>query len=151
MKKRRTRRPPTASLAKIFVIANQPAGWCGKPYSPRTALPHGEDGFPRRCAPRNDSFYENAVPGGGAEPPPLRIRYIFPVGRHRCGPPARHAPHSQRRGTLAPPYRHFIEFVGVGVPTTRTHRTPISLRRAGCPHPAADTRRTRQSPVIARA
>ena len=169
MKKRRTRRSPTASLAKIFVIANQPAGWCGNPYSPCTALPHGEDGFPRRCAPRNDSFYENhpAMRRGGVLPRPPDMLSNSENGRGRAAAPthtlyfpcraapvcaaARHAPHSQRRGTLAPPYRHFIEFVGVSVPTTRTHRTPISLRRAGCPHPAADTRRTRQSPVIARA
>ena len=81
--------PPTAPLAKISVIANQPAGWCGKPYSPRTALPHGEDGFPRRCAPRNDSFYENhpAMRRGGVLPRPPDMLPNSENGRGRAAAP----------------------------------------------------------------
>ncbi len=100
--------------------------------------------------PRPPDMLPNSENGRGRAAAPTHTLY-FPCRAAPVCAAARHAPHSQRRGTLAPPYRHFIEFVGVGVPTTRTHRTPISLRRAGCPHPAADTRRTRQRPVIARA
>ena len=52
---------------------------------------------------------------------------------------ADHAPHPRRRGTLAPPYRRFINSVGDGVldvpfaphPVSRTRRAGVILLR--CP------------------
>ena len=61
---------------KILVIANRCAHRCGNPYPVPCAAPspHRENGFPRRCAPRNDIFMKMRCPWtGGAEPPPLRL------------------------------------------------------------------------------
>ena len=60
---------------------------------PRTAPSlHGGNGFPRRCAPRNDSFMKMRRPWtGGAEPPPdmhrtsNKILVIANRCAHRCG------------------------------------------------------------------
>ena len=52
-------------------------------------LPHGGNGFPRRCAPRNDIFHGDhlALRRGGAERRPYAHFISFSVGRHPCVPP----------------------------------------------------------------
>ena len=103
-------------------------------------LPHGGNGFPRRCAPRNDIFHGDhlALRRGGAERRPYAHFISFSVGRHPCVPPldtlcilsgGAHWP----RPTDILPTPH---------PMSRT-------RRAGCPHPAVDTHHIPQKPVIA--
>ena len=93
---------------KILVIANRCAHRCGNPYPVPCAAPspHRENGFPRRCAPRNDIFMKMRCPWtGGAEPPPLRMFCKFLCRAAPMCAAARQALHLQRRGTLAPPYR----------------------------------------------
>ena len=99
------------------------------------------NGFPRRCAPRNDILTKIILPCVGAGFYPARSAApsrLSPVGRRPCVPPldtlcilsgGAHWP--RPTGVLPTPH-----------PMSRT-------RRAGCPHPAADMHRIPKKPVIA--
>ena len=67
---------PARTAPPKNVIANRRARRCGNPYPP---APHflscGENGFPRRFAPRNDDFMD------------MHRTFISSVGRHPCVPP----------------------------------------------------------------
>ena len=92
---------------KFPVIANQRAHRCGNPHPPRTAPSlHGGNGFPRRCAPRNDSFMKMRRPWtGGAEPPPLRMFCKFLCRAAPMCAAARHASHLQQNPCHCEPVR----------------------------------------------
>ena len=68
--------PPTPAALSKNVIANRRARRCGNPYPPAPhVLSCGENGFPRRFAPRNDDFMD------------MHRTFISSVGRHPCVPP----------------------------------------------------------------
>ena len=74
---------------------------------PRTAPSlHGGNGFPRRCAPRNDIFMKMRCPWtGGAEPPPLRMFCKFLCRAAPMCAAARHASHPQQNPCHCEPVR----------------------------------------------
>ena len=60
---------------------------------------------------------------GGVLPRPMRRTSCYaPVGRHPCVPPPTTAA-PLTAGYMAPPYRYFTDFVGVGVPDDPPART----------------------------
>ena len=100
------------------------------------------NGFPRRCAPRNDIFHGDhlALRRDGAEPP-LRTLYKFLCRAAPMCAAARHALHPQRRGTLAPPYRRFTNSVGddAHIVPNASHQQPCARRGRRPRRPARRT------------
>ena len=103
------------------VIANRCAHRCGNPYSSRMVRCRKGNTDSHVASLLGMTFYENTVSiGGGAEPPPLRMFCKFLCRAAPMCAAARQSPHFQRRGTLAPPYRRFTNFV--------PHAKTLSLR-----------------------
>ena len=103
----------------------------------RTITTRG-NGFPRRCAPRNDIFMKMRCSWtGGAKPPPLRMFCKFLCRAAPMCAAARQSPYPQRRSTLAPPYRYFTGFVPhVKTLSLRTSpRAGVAIRTPPAPHP----------------
>ena len=134
------------------------------------------NGFPRRCAPRNDILTKIILPCVGAGFYLARFAApsrLSPVGRHPCVPPPTHTappaaghtgpalqafyqlrtscPAPVGRGALTPPPTCTAPSchasVGGGVPDALFTPHPLlCTRRVGCPHPAA--RRAPHSPKM---
>ena len=129
----------------------------------------GENGFPRRCAPRNDIFHGDhlALRRDGAERRPYAHFISFSVGRHPCVPPPTIAARPTA-GHIGPALQAFCQLRRGRCPhrpvRTSPNKAPVGdgvldvpfashlmsrTRRAGCPHPAADMHRIPKKPVIA--
>ena len=74
--------------------------------------------------------------GNPSPPRPASTKRNINNRRQQCVPPPTTAA-PPTAGHMAPPYRHFADFVGVGDPDDPSTPRPHALRRERCPHPAA--------------